>query len=426
MKKYLLLLMTFTLLTNCLNLNAFRGFSIPKQPQARSCMTASTWSTIASAPRKFANWIATAAHKTFSHVRQVRWQKMKIAKAGLCTVVVAGAVCYMVKLAKKLFHTPDVAIAEQAESAYDRTVAYQGLIDILIRHYGDSIGTPDCFARVDEGILDELAQAKNVAFNECISGIDRAIRDIERHRSRLDNRMHDMLHRVNHAPAVRVIYNRMLRTEEQMTRLLPHLRQLQSYMTHYRNYFELYDIEIHTIATHGNGLTQLPIYERSLYPHVECIERLNPDLTALIRAHTGIEEHTYPRRWNEVYHIVTNLARARDQVIGTDIYAQELRARHEEHQRHELIEIQRRQAEEAYRHAEQQLSIQQQQLREQQKANNLLALQQRQIRGSLTPNQYKEEMDRINREYSASTFVDATVTLLSRSVRAAGVAYQSR
>lgn len=157
-----------------------------------------------------------------------------------------------------------------------------------------------------------------------------------------------------------------------------------------------------------NGKNPLQFAGGSAYPRVQHAKQLEKDTIKLeqqIRQHsTGAPygDVTYPYLCNEAIRLAHDLRNAHQQFIGNEEYTQEWRAKLDAEQKAEEF---RQQTEFQKR----QLRIQQQQLRESQKANDLAALNQRFQARSLTQKEYAAELESINNKYWWSGIVD-TVT----------------
>jgi hypothetical protein len=257
---------------------------------------------------------------------------------------------------------------------------------------------------ISEDMLAELAGAKTVPFALCMTGIDNAIKDLKLHALQVHNSAALI---GNHTHEAQKMRKRMLCIEQRMNEKSQDLQLMHDCMAYYHNYFELYDQKLRTAARHGNGTTNLVIPGGTAYPRIAYIPRLDQDLAQLRQTNEQVAR-LYPAQAMEVSIILENLNRQRDAVVNSDLYTQELRlkqkADQEELARQALLAQQSRQAEETRRHNQAQLYLKTQQLREQQKANDLSLLNQR--RKSLTPAQYEEEIRRINTSYSTTHVVD--------------------
>lgn len=381
--------LAFTLL--CLASNDIHSTSIFPLANPKLPVGISHTQTSKSLIQKIAQVIRTTANT----IKQIHWTKTNIAKAGLYTLISAGAVWCITKAAKWLLYTPHAKMIQQAEQSLTKVNTYQIFINILTHHYGEDFNNPDIASFINENILTELATAiemHNTAnINKFIAEMKKSIDDLTYHASRLKKRIQEIKKTIKDNQKNLEAYTRMRKVRSQITQSITQLTIAHNYIAHHKNFFELHIRSLHIAATHGNGQDGLQIQANqvnprvSFYPRIEYITRLNQDLGILNQTLQQPSINVYPLLSLSAFEVFRRLSAARDQFILTPEYTQELRAQQEAIRQQAILAEQRRQT-----------NIQQQRLREEQKANALASLNQRRKQEHMTEQQYHNELQRID------------------------------
>ena len=378
MKKFLMMLVTLSLISTSMHGTGLGSYV--KMPQS---VPVSTWTRITGASQTFARWLASTAHKALN----INWAKTDMAKAGLYTVAAAGTIYGITWLARKIFHTSDATVAEQAEEACQNADQLtEPLFEILAYNYNN----------YNKSIPAILASApKNVPLNTYINDLNKAICDIKYYEALLLKRMASLFPQIDHESEARKMYNSMQSIKQRIVNLLTALNKLHDYFEQHDRYFEQYDAKADLFYTyHINGKTSLQFLGETVYPRVHHAERLKQHAAQLEQRIERLEYNnaytTYPYLYFAAIQLARDLSVAHERIVNIKEYAQELRALRDEEQK---VEESSRQA----KYREKQLEVQKQKLQESRYTNDLAALSQQ--KKFITPEAYQEKLRHINSMY---------------------------
>lgn len=180
--------------------------------------------------------------------------------------------------------------------------------------------------------------------------------------------------------------------QEYCTLLRNTVRLIQTH----QSYFALFTQIAHTVGTHGNGTSPLSIPGGTLYPRITYIPQLDNDLAELRRRLQATSQYPYITRQADT--ILTNLNIQRQEIVNSPEYTAELNRKAE-------VERQAALARQQHTAAENTRYLQQQAIREKQKANDLAALKLK--KQTMTQQEFDAALASIESSHRWSSFGDS-------------------